>query len=113
MNSSLVASEKLQITLNEFPNNTQASRMDKLIVDLRNWDPFKCENFKAHSGAGWGCAISSDSHYAFSSGQDQVICIWDLISKKKEGEITGLTNTPNKPSHFGENFLIRKGCFLT
>lgn len=95
MNSSIVASEKVQSTFTDLSNNNHASRMDKLIVDIRNWDPFKPKSLKAHPGPGWGCTITSDNHYAFSSGTDKKICIWDLVSSKKEGELIGHTNTPN------------------
>lgn len=95
MNSNVIASEKLQETLSKDLNDNAASRMDKLIVDYKNWSPFQPKNFNGNSGPGWGCAITIDNHFVFFSGTSGSICCWDLISGQKEVELKKHQNTPN------------------
>ena len=69
------------ITLIHEPD-VSASRMDKLMAEFKNFSPHKHRTFNGHVGPAWGCAISSDNQFAFSSAEDNNINVWNLNSNE-------------------------------
>jgi len=37
------------------------------------------QKIEAHQGAIWTMKFSCDGHYLASAGQDQVVCVWEIV----------------------------------
>lgn len=81
--------------LSEEDETKPQSKMDEIMSNLNNWDPYSHQVFYGHTGAVWSTMSTCDNKFIFSGSEDKTIIIWNAETGLAEGKLEGHTSTVN------------------
>jgi WD40 repeat protein len=86
-------------------------KMEQIMKDLNNWDPYANQVFKGHLGAVWSTMSTSDNKFIFSGSEDKTIIVWDAGTGLPYGRLEGHENTVNALELAEDETLLISGAW--